>query len=75
MLDEPSLGLAPVIIGDVFRSIKRLNEEGMTIFLVEQNARLALDTAHRAPVLEQGRIVKQDDTAALAHDPDVAEHY
>ncbi len=75
LLDEPSLGLAPVIIADVFRAIRRLNEEGMTIFLVEQNARLALETAHRAAVLEQGRIVKQGEADVLAHDPEVEEHY
>jgi branched-chain amino acid transport system ATP-binding protein len=75
LLDEPSLGLAPVIIADVFRAIRQLNSEGMTIFLVEQNARLALETAHRAAVLEQGRIVKQGDADDLAHDPEVEEHY
>lgn len=75
LLDEPSLGLAPVIIADVFRAIRQLNQEGMTIFLVEQNARLALSTAHRAAVLEQGRIVKQGDADALARDPEVEEHY
>lgn len=75
LLDEPSLGLAPVIIADVFRAIQQLNQEGMTIFLVEQNARLALETAHRAAVLEQGRIVKQGDADLLAHDPEVEEHY
>ncbi|MES2484128.1 MAG: ABC transporter ATP-binding protein [Pseudomonadota bacterium] len=75
LLDEPSLGLAPVIVADVFRAIKRLNQDGMTIFLVEQNARLALETAHRAAVLEQGRIVKQGAAADLADDPEIAEHY
>jgi branched-chain amino acid transport system ATP-binding protein len=75
LLDEPSLGLAPVIVADVFRAIRRLNQDGLTIFLVEQNARLALETAHRAAVLEQGRIVKQGDAAVLAHDPEVEEHY
>jgi branched-chain amino acid transport system ATP-binding protein len=75
LLDEPSLGLAPVIIADVFRAIRQLNAHGMTIFLVEQNARLALQTAHRAAVLEQGRIVKQGDADALANDPEVEEHY
>ncbi|MGB3071302.1 MAG: ABC transporter ATP-binding protein [Ottowia sp.] len=75
LLDEPSLGLAPVIIADVFRAIQHLNREGMTILLVEQNARLALQTAHRAAVLEQGRIVKQGEAQALARDPEVAEHY
>jgi branched-chain amino acid transport system ATP-binding protein len=75
LLDEPSLGLAPVVVADVFRAVRQLNQDGMTIFLVEQNARLALETAHRAAVLEQGRIVKQGDAAVLAHDPEVEEHY
>jgi branched-chain amino acid transport system ATP-binding protein len=75
LLDEPSLGLAPVIVADVFRAIRRLNAEGMTIVLVEQNARLALDTAHRAAVLEHGRIVQQGLAADLANDPVIADHY
>ncbi|MFY2834627.1 ABC transporter ATP-binding protein [Achromobacter xylosoxidans] len=75
LLDEPSLGLAPVIIADVFRAIRQLNGEGMTIFLVEQNARLALETAHRAAVLDQGRVVKQGDARSLARDPEIEEHY
>jgi branched-chain amino acid transport system ATP-binding protein len=75
LLDEPSLGLAPVIVSDVFSALKRLNEEGMTILLVEQNARLALQTAHRAAVLEQGRIVQQGLASDLAEDPVVAAHY
>ena len=75
LLDEPSLGLAPVIIADVFRAIEALNGDGMTILLVEQNAKLALKTAHRAAVLEQGRIVKQGAAEVLANDPDIAEHY
>jgi branched-chain amino acid transport system ATP-binding protein len=75
MLDEPSLGLAPVIIKDVFRALVQLNREGMTILLVEQNARLALQTAHRAAVLEQGRIVHQGLASDLANDPVIADHY
>lgn len=75
LLDEPSLGLAPVIIADVFKALRRLNQEGMTILLVEQNARLALQTAHRAAVLEQGRIVKEGVASALADDPVIVEHY
>lgn len=75
LLDEPSLGLAPVIIADVFHAIRQLNDEGMTIFLVEQNARLALETAHRAAVLEQGRIVKVGSAEVLANDPEIEEHY
>ena len=75
LLDEPSLGLAPVIIQDVFRALVKLNQEGMTILLVEQNARLALQTAHRAAVLEQGSIVHQGRAADLANDPVIADHY
>lgn len=75
MLDEPSLGLAPVIIKEVFRALVQLNREGMTILLVEQNARLALQTAHRAAVLEQGRIVHEGMASDLANDPVIADHY
>jgi branched-chain amino acid transport system ATP-binding protein len=75
LLDEPSLGLAPVVVSDVFRALKRLNAQGMTILLVEQNARLALQTAHRAAVLEQGRIVQQGRADELAQDPQIAAHY
>lgn len=75
LLDEPSLGLAPVIVADVFRALERLNMEGMTIILVEQNAKLALQTAHRAAVLEHGHIVHRGDAGQLADDPVIVEHY
>ncbi len=75
LLDEPSLGLAPVIVKEVFKSLQRLNSEGMTILLVEQNARLALQTAHRAAVLEQGRVVHEGDAGDLESDPVIADHY
>lgn len=75
LLDEPSLGLAPVIVADVFRALKRLNKEGMTILLVEQNARLALQTAHRAAVLEHGRVVQQGIASEMEKDPVIAAHY
>lgn len=75
LLDEPSLGLSPVIVKDVFRALKQLNAEGLTILLVEQNARLALATAHRAAVLEQGRLVHEGRAADLADDPLIADHY
>lgn len=75
LLDEPSLGLAPVIIKEVFKALKQLNREGLTIVLVEQNARLALQTAHRAAVLEQGRVVQEGEAAHLANDPVIADHY
>lgn len=57
MLDEPSLGLAPMIVQNIFEIIKLMNEQGVTIFLVEQNARQALELAHRAYILEQGKVV------------------
>jgi branched-chain amino acid transport system ATP-binding protein len=75
LLDEPSLGLAPVIIKEVFNALVQLNQEGLTILLVEQNARLALQTSHRAAVLEQGRMVQEGDAADLAEDPIIADHY
>jgi len=75
LLDEPSLGLAPVIVQEVFDALVQLNKEGMTILLVEQNAKLALKTAHMAAVLEQGRIVHQGTACDLAEDPIIADHY
>ncbi len=75
LLDEPSLGLAPVIVREVFDALVRLNRGGLTILLVEQNAKLALQTAHNAAVIEQGRIVHQGAAADLIDDPVVADHY
>jgi len=75
LLDEPSLGLAPVIVREVFDALIRLNGAGLTILLVEQNAKLALETAHNAAVIEQGRIVMQGSAKNLANDPVVADHY
>jgi branched-chain amino acid transport system ATP-binding protein len=75
LLDEPSLGLAPIVIKDVFKALVQLNREGITILLVEQNARLALQTAHRAAVLDQGRIVREGPASELAEDPMIADHY
>ncbi|MEN4146472.1 high-affinity branched-chain amino acid ABC transporter ATP-binding protein LivF [Serratia marcescens] len=65
LLDEPSLGLAPIIIQQIFDIIQQLREEGMTIFLVEQNANQALKLADRGYVLENGRVVLEDTGAAL----------
>jgi branched-chain amino acid transport system ATP-binding protein len=75
VLDEPSLGLAPIIVSHVFSVLRRLNDDGLTILLVEQNARLALDIGDVAYVLEQGRIVRFGAGADLATDPDIIEHY
>jgi len=65
LLDEPSLGLAPQLVQAIFRVIKEINAEGTTILLVEQNAHMALMTAHRGYVMETGRIVMHDTTKAL----------
>jgi branched-chain amino acid transport system ATP-binding protein len=65
LLDEPSLGLAPQMVQTIFRVIREINAEGTTILLVEQNAHMALVTAHRGYVMETGRIVLTDDSRAL----------
>jgi branched-chain amino acid transport system ATP-binding protein len=75
LLDEPSLGLAPVIVVQVFEALRSLNAEGLTILLVEQNARKALDSTDRAYVIEQGRGVHEGVSAELAKDPAVIAHY
>jgi len=75
LLDEPSLGLAPLIISHIFSILKKLNEEGMTILLVEQNARLALKISHRAYVLETGKIVLEDSGANLLKNDEVRKSY
>jgi branched-chain amino acid transport system ATP-binding protein len=75
MLDEPSLGLAPMIVENIFEIVKRMNGQGVTIFLVEQNARQALELAHRAYILEQGRIVGTGGGKELLHNNDVRQAY
>jgi len=75
MLDEPSMGLAPVLKYDLFRKLKQLNEEGMTILLVEQNANLALHLAHRGYVLDTGNIVAEGTSEELLGNPDVKKAY
>ncbi|MBL8671844.1 MAG: ABC transporter ATP-binding protein [Alphaproteobacteria bacterium] len=75
LLDEPSLGLAPLIVRQVFDALKALNAGGLTILLVEQNARQALDATNRAYVIEQGRVVHAGPSANLAQDPDIIAHY
>jgi branched-chain amino acid transport system ATP-binding protein len=75
LLDEPSLGLAPIIIKQIFDIIERLRDEGVTIFLVEQNANQALRIADRGYVLENGRIVKTDSGANLLTDESVRQAY
>ncbi|HHY47402.1 MAG TPA: ABC transporter ATP-binding protein [Firmicutes bacterium] len=75
LLDEPSLGLAPVLVDEVFEVIKRLNAEGVTILLVEQNAQMALEVAHRGYVLETGEIVLSGTAQELLHDARVIGTY
>ena len=75
MLDEPSLGLAPLLVREIFRIIRKLNGEGDTILLVEQNARMALRVAHFGFVMENGRIVLANAPDALMEDEDVREFY
>ena len=75
LLDEPSLGLAPKLVVAIFDTITRINQEGVTILLVEQNAYLALKVAHRGYVLETGRIVLADTAAALTQNPRVKSAY
>jgi len=75
MLDEPSLGLAPLIVQDIFEIIKLMNERGVTIFLVEQNARQALELAHRAYILEQGKVVGTGTGRELLHNNEVRQAY
>ena len=75
LLDEPSLGLAPKLVATIFETIKRINTEGVTVLLVEQNAYLALQIAHRGYVLETGRIVLTDTAKALAQNPQVKAAY
>jgi len=75
LLDEPSMGLAPVLKYELFRTLKRLNEEGLTILLVEQNASLALHLAHRGYVLDTGQIVASGSSAYLLGNPEVKKAY
>lgn len=75
MLDEPSMGLAPVLKYELFRALKLLNEEGMTILLIEQNANLALHLAHRGYVLDTGEIVAEGTGKELLNNPEVKKAY
>jgi branched-chain amino acid transport system ATP-binding protein len=75
LMDEPSLGLAPLLVRAIFRTIKEINATGVTVVLVEQNARAALKLAHRGYVLDLGRIAAEDQAAALLADPKVQSVY
>ena len=75
LLDEPSLGLAPFLVGEIFRIINRMNREGTTILFVEQNARVALEVAGYGYILEVGRVVLENTSRELMENEDVKEFY
>jgi branched-chain amino acid transport system ATP-binding protein len=75
MLDEPSLGLGPIIVENIFETVQKMNQQGMTVFLVEQNAMQALELADRAYILEQGRISGSGTGQELLRDNAVQEAY
>ena len=75
LLDEPSMGLSPILVKEIFSIIQEVNESGMTILLVEQNAKMALNIANRAYVLETGSIVMSGDANVLSNDPKVIKAY
>ena len=75
LLDEPSMGLSPLLVKEIFKIIREVNRNGVTVLLVEQNAAMALSIATRAYVLETGRITKEGSADALMHDDDVRRAY
>jgi branched-chain amino acid transport system ATP-binding protein len=75
LFDEPSLGLAPIIVQNIFKIIQQINDEGVTVMLVEQNANIALSIADRGYVMETGKIVMENDAKALLNDPAVKAAY
>ena len=75
LLDEPSMGLAPFLMYELFRVLREINQQGATILLVEQNARIALKYAHRGYVLETGKVVLEGPAKDLAHNKDIKKAY
>jgi branched-chain amino acid transport system ATP-binding protein len=75
LLDEPSLGLGPIVVADIFNVLRAINQRGLTVLLVEQNARMALQLADRGYILEQGRVVGEGTGAELLADPGVQRAY
>jgi len=75
LLDEPSMGLAPLIVAEIFQVLQEINHDGVTILLVEQNVRQALKIAHHGYVMENGRIALDGSGAELLHNPDVVKAY
>ncbi len=75
LLDEPSMGIAPILVERIYETIAEINRQGTTILLVEQNANFALGVSHRGYVLETGRVALSDDSAKLREDPEVQRAY
>ena len=75
MLDEPSMGLSPIMVSEIFNIIKEVNREGITIFLVEQNAKMALSIANRAYVLETGKVLMEGNAHELMDNDEVRKAY
>ena len=75
LLDEPSMGLSPLLVKEIFRTIVRVNENGVTVLLVEQNAKMALNIANRGYVIETGNITMEGMASDLANDPKVKQAY
>jgi branched-chain amino acid transport system ATP-binding protein len=75
LLDEPSMGIAPVLVERIYETIEEINRGGMTILLVEQNANYALGVSKRGYVLETGQVALSDESAALRENPDVQKAY
>ena len=75
LMDEPSMGLAPLLVRQIFDIIREINVKGTTVLLVAQNARMALSIAHRGYILETGEIIKEGTAAELVNDPQVAASY
>jgi branched-chain amino acid transport system ATP-binding protein len=75
MLDEPSMGLSPILVEEIFKIIKEINSQGTSILLVEQNAQMALSISNRAYVIETGRIVLSGSAREIAENPQVKAAY
>jgi branched-chain amino acid transport system ATP-binding protein len=75
LIDEPSMGLAPKVVAELFRAIRKINQEGMTVFLVEQNARQAMEISDRTYVLENGRVVREGKSKELLKDDEIRKAY
>jgi branched-chain amino acid transport system ATP-binding protein len=75
LIDEPSMGLAPIVVAELFRTIRTINQEGVTVFLVEQNARQAMEISDRAYVLENGRVVRGGKSKELLKDDEIRKAY